>query len=84
MLARLASEQFPPERYQARSVSEPRSTIPAIPRCAEAPCSAPAADCQSVVLIFVTFVPSSDKSPINPFSPKTKPRIGFPRVALSY
>ena len=45
---------------------------------------APMDNHQSVVLIFVTFVPSSDKSPIRPFSPKTKPRIGFPIVVASY
>jgi hypothetical protein len=37
-----------------------------------------------VVLIFVIFVPSSDTSPIKPFSLKINPRIGFPKVALSY
>lgn len=49
-----------------------------------APHRAPLDNRQSVVLIFVTFVPSSDKSPIRPFSLKTNPRMGFPRVVASY
>ena len=35
-------------------------------------------------LIFVIFVPSKDRSPIKPFSPKIKPSIGLFSVALSY
>jgi hypothetical protein len=39
---------------------------------------------QSVVLIFVIFEPSNERSPSKPFSWKKKPRIGFPKVAVSY
>src|ERR1035437_4364646 len=41
-------------------------------------------DGQSVVLIFVIFEPSNERSPSRPFSWKIKPRIGFPREAVSY
>ena len=42
------------------------------------------ASAQPAAFILVIFEPSSDRSPSKPFSPKTKPMMGFPTMALSY